>query len=287
MIEQALYEHLSGQEALKPYLALYDGEIAVFNQEAPADVDPIWGDGPQYGRIVFAEDLQGDPERTMGGLLSVDILCKEDEQYPEEIEPLVRQMIHGWFFSNGTFTVAAQWKNSAYFTEPGKNVTGVTLTFDLLGFPVLSCDPVDVVGRLNAWTAERFPEIHVLNYAALPSSAWQPGDGEAAIYWRVAQEAQTSWIPTTFQHTWRTATAKGHIFAADLASVGKITRAVTEQLYTDKRLLREGESPIMVNTRNTFTDGADALRTGQMTVEATYGIITYRKNSGVIRNINY
>ena len=62
---------------------------------------------------------------------------------------------------------------------------------------------------------------------------------------------------------------------------------MTEQLYTDKRLLREGESPIMVNTRNTFTDGADALRTGQMTVEATYGIITYRKNSGVIRNINY
>ena len=90
MIEQALYQHLQEQEALRSYLAVYDGKMAVFNQEAPADTDKLWGDGPQYGRVVFAVDLQGDPERTMGGMLTVDIQCKEDEQFPEEIEPIIR-----------------------------------------------------------------------------------------------------------------------------------------------------------------------------------------------------
>ena len=70
MIEQALYEHLQDQEALLPYLATYASKMAIFNQEAPADTDPLWGSGPQYGRIVFAVDLQGDPERTMGGMLA-------------------------------------------------------------------------------------------------------------------------------------------------------------------------------------------------------------------------
>lgn len=287
MIEEALYEHLMVQEELKPFLALYDGEPAIFNQAAPADVDSLWGPGPQYGRIVFDEDLQGDPERTMGGMLSVDILCKDDEQYPEEIEPILRKLIHGWFFSNGTFTVSAQWKNSAYFTEPGKQVTGCTVAFDLLAFPVLTtCEP-DVVERLNEWTAQRFPEVHVINASPLPENAWRPTDGDAAIYWRVQQEAPTSWIPTTFQTTWRTATVKGHIFAADLSVVGTLTRRITRELYGTRRLLRTGEAPIMVNTRNTFTDGADALRTGQMTVECTYGVIYRFRSDETINHINY
>ena len=98
MIEQALYQHLQEQEALRPFLAEYAGTMAIFSQEAPADSDPGWGQGPQYGRIVFAVDLQGDPERTMGGMLSVDILCKKGEQFPEEVEPILRPLIHGYFF---------------------------------------------------------------------------------------------------------------------------------------------------------------------------------------------
>lgn len=67
MIEQALYDHLREQDALLPYLARYDGAPAIFNQSAPADTDPLWRNGAQYGRLVFAVDLQGDPERAMGG----------------------------------------------------------------------------------------------------------------------------------------------------------------------------------------------------------------------------
>lgn len=286
MIEQALYEHLTRREELHPYLTRYNGAYAIFNQEAPADTDGGWGEGAQYGRIVFAEDLSGDPERTMGGMLSVDILCKEDEQFPEEIEPVLRKLIHGWFFSSGTFTVAAQWKNSAYFTEPTKQVTGCTVTFDLLGFPVMTTDAPDIVRRLNAWTAE-IPGLHVINYSPLPSAAWRPNGGESAVYWRVSRDEPAGWIRETFQTIFRTATVKGHIFSQDPATAGNVGRDLLFRLYAAKRLRKDAEAPILVNRKNTQDVGADPLRTGQLTVEATYGVIAHREPEGTLEHINY
>lgn len=286
MIEAALYEHLQGQASLSPYLALYAGKPAIFNQEAPSDMDTLWGDGPQYGRIVFAEDIEGDPERTMGGTLAVDIMCKEGQQTPEEIEPLLRQAIHGYFFSNGKFTVAAQFKNSSYFTQPTDKVIGCTLTFDLLGFPLMTtCDP-DVIDRLNAWTNEKFSHLHVINHEPLPKTAWKPEGQESAVYWRLISDQQAGWIPDTYQTIWRTANVRGHIFSETRVTAGAAARAIITQLYTDKRLFKDGESPIMVNRSNSLAPGADPLRTGQLTIEATYAIIVYFANGTPLEHIN-
>lgn len=284
MIEQALYQHLQAQEALRPYLATYDSKMAIFNQEAPADKDSLWGDGPQYGRIVFAVDLQGDPERTMGGILTVDILCKEDEQFPEEIEPILRPLIHGYFFCRDKFVAAAQWRNSSYFTEPTQKVTGCTATFDLLAFPIITTSTPDVVARLNEWTA-RLPNVHVINYAPLPTPAWKPSGGEAAVYWRRVSVKPAGWIPDTFSTLWRTATIRGHIFA-EPAEIATLSEKIIIGLYSTKRLRKDGEAPIMVNRTNTTTDGADPLRTGQVTVEATYGVITHFQSDETIQHIN-
>lgn len=274
MIEQALYEHLIDKNDLHRYLAQYNGRHAIFNQEAPSDKDEGWGRGSQYGRIVFAVDLQGDPERCMGGTLAVDIMCKENEQYPEEIEPLVRNLIHGWFFSSGTFTVAAQWKNSSYFTEPTDQVTGCTISFDLLGFPILTTIAPDVIERVNKWCAE-FENLHVINYDELPATAWKPTGDESAVYWRLMQETPANWIPDTYSTIWRTATIKGHIFSRDNATAAIVARELTVRLHAAKRLFKDGEAPIMVNRRNTADYGADPLRTGQVTVEATYGVVVH------------
>lgn len=274
MIEQALYQHLQEQEGLRPYLAEYAQKMAIFNQEAPADKDPEWGEGPQYGRIVFAVDLQGDPERTMGGTLTVDILCKEDEQFPEEIEPILRPLIHGYFFCRRKFVAAAQWKNTSYFTEPTNQVTGCTMTFALLAFPIITTSTPDVVARINEWTS-RVPNIHVINFAPLPRQAWKPTGEESAVYWRVLSDNPAQWIPDTFQTIWRTATLKGHIFSESPAQATNVARELNIRLYAAKRLLKAGETPIMVNRRNTQDNGADPLRTGQVTVEATYGVIVH------------
>ena len=286
MIEAAVYNHLKAQPELAAYLATYNSEPAVFNQEAPADTDDLWGPGSQYGRVVFAVDLQGDPERLMGGTMVVDVTCKENEQLPEEIEPIIRALIHGYFFSSGTFTVAAQWKNSSYFTQPKDEVTGCTISFDLLGFPVLKTKAPDVMDRINEWTS-KIEGLHVINHDALPATAWKPTGTESAVYWRLVQDTQAGWIPDTFHTIWRTATIRAHIFSEDIATASTVGRDLIAQLYADKRLIREGESPIMVNQRNTLDNGADPLRTGQVTVEATYGIIIYKKQSETSSKINY
>lgn len=284
MIETALYNHLIGQEDLAAFLTKYNGFPAVFNQEAPADTDPGWGDGPQYGRIVFAVDIQGDPERTMGGTLAVDIQCKENLQFPEVIEPIIRALIHGWFFSNGTFTVEAQWKNSSYFTEPTDKVTGCTVTFDLLAFPIMSTGDPDVIARINAWSSA-FEGISVINHDVLPADAWRPDAGNSAIYWRLVNDAPAGWIPDTFQTIWRTATIKCHIFAQDHATADTVARDLITALYTVKRLMKVGETPIMVNRRNSADYGADPLRTGQLTVEATYALIVHYEPDNMIQKI--
>lgn len=286
MIEQALYEHLKAQADLATYLTQYAGQPAVFNQEAPADTDELWGDGPQYGRVVFAVDLQGDPERTMGGTLVVDILCEESKQFPEDIEPVVRNLIHGYFFSNGTFTVAAQWRDSSPFTQPEEKVTGCTMSFDLLGFPILTTYDPDVIARINEWSG-KLDHLHVINHDALPQTAWKPTKEESAIYWRLVDDSPAGWIPDTLQTIWRTAMIKCHIFSWDNATAASVARELTTRLYAAKRLLKSGETPIMVNRKNTVDYGADPLRTGQLTVDATYGIIVHFENESKIHHIEY
>lgn len=287
MIEQALYEHLKAQTALADCLATYNNAPAVFSQEAPADTDPFWGEGPQYGRIVFAEDLRGDPERTMGGTLVVDIMCqKAGKVFPEDIEPIVRELIDGYFFANGTFTVSAQWKNSQYFTEPKDQVTGCTVAFELLAFPVLTTVQPDVIARLNEWSSNR-ENLFVINHDPLPRNAWKPSGSESAVYWRLVDEKPAGWIKDTYATIWRTATVRGHIFSEDVATAATIGRQLVTALYASKRLMKDGEVPIMVNRNNALNSGADALRTGQLTVEATYGIIVYEPPTGTFDNINY
>ena len=288
MIEKALCKHLKAQSVLEPYLATYNDALAIFNQEAPSDMDDLWNEGPQYGRIVFAVDLQGDAERTMGGTLAVDIMCHEEGEYaPEDIEPTLRSLIHGYFFSNGTFTVAAQWKNSSYFTQPPDQVLGCTLTFELLGFPILTTTNPDVIERLNKWTSDTFPNIHVINYDTLPASAWKPSNGDSAAYWRLVTETPAGWIPDTFQTSWRIAHVKCHVFSADNATALQVSRDITISMQIVKRIMKEGESPLMVNRRNNVDMAADPLRTGQVTAEITYGVIVKYGPDGKLENIMY
>ena len=272
MIEKALYQHLQSQAVLAPFLTRYGEAMAIFSQEAPSDEDPLWQPGPQYGRLVFSVNIQGDPARTMGGTLVVDILCQEGQQLPEEMEPIVRQLIDGYFFSAGLDTMAAQFQSSEYFNEPKGEVIGVTMVFALLAFPMLTTSNPDVIARINQWTAE-IHGLHVINYDPLPSQAWKPVGDQSAVYWRLWQEGPAGWIPDTFQTIWRTASLKCHVFSETVATAARVTDDLVIRLSAAKRLIQAGQAPILVSQKNTAEYGADPLRTGQLTVEATYGVV--------------
>ena len=288
MIEQALREHLIAQCALAPYMAVYAGELAIFNQEAPADQDVLWDSGSQYGRIVFAVDIQHELERTMGGMLSIDIMCREDEQVPEDIEPIIRSLIHGWFFSNGTFTVAAQWRESNYFTAPTDQVIGCTITFDLLAFPLMSTSDPDIIVRFNEWTKARFPELHVINLDKLPAAAWKPSHGESAIYWRLGLRNAPRRVRSNYYTVWRNVFVQGHVFSDSNAAAMDVSERVIVQTFRDKWLHKEDETPLKINWEeaNKVDPAADPLRRGQITIEATYGVIVHQGNLNTFNHIH-
>lgn len=294
MIENALQKHLQAQEDLKPYLATYAGVMAIFNQKAPADTDKLWGEGSQYGRIVCAVDMKDDPEREIGMTLAVDIMCKDGErnQIPEEIEPIVRPLIDGYFFSTKDITLSAKWVNSNYFTEPQNKVCGVTLTFELLAFPLQTTTDPDPIELINQWTSKELSEISekqitVIGQDILPE-AWQPTDDKPAIYWRLGIVQKCNWIPDTYNCSWQTATLYGHIMAPSKNVADLLARLIDNTLTIKKRLIFDDNSPLMIDRTIHINPAADPMRAGQISIEATYGILNIpRENKTKIKNIGF
>lgn len=291
MIEDALYTHLQSQTVLAPFLAKYGGKLAVFNQEAPADTDPNWNTKSQYGRIVFEISAQTDPERKVSANLMVDVICKSGEQIPEEIEPIIRPLIDGYFFSDEGMTMAAQWKSSDYFTEPPNKIQGVTLVYTLLAFPKQTTIEPDPIALINDWSSNELPAIvgvggiRVIGKDSLPA-AWKPTSQLPAIYWRIQQIQKCSWIPDTYNCSWHTAVLQGHILTpeADVANI--IARFIENALTIKKRLIFPDVSPLMVDRNIRVNPAADPLRTGQISVDGTYGILTPPRNSQLLNHIH-
>lgn len=282
MIEQAIYKHLLSCSELAPYLTEYAEKTAVFFQQAPPDTDLLWRNGAQYGRIVFAIDAEGDPARAVGGRLFVDIFC----EVPELPERIVREKINGYFFTENACTMAAQWEDSRYFTEQGDpKVNGVTLTFSLLAFPLLTTENPDVIARFNDWTTQNFPHLSVIGLDGLPE-VWKPAGKSAGIYWRVTSVAPAEWIPDTWQTIWRTAILQGHIFAQDVSAASVLAHEMIFALDRAKHLVKSGETQIIIR-RTRVDNSADALHTGQITVDATYAQIKHPPQADTLRHIHF
>lgn len=279
MIEPILQLHLQKHaELLAPHLATYADRMAIFNQEAPEDTDEYWEEEEsQYGRIVYAVDLNDDPERKYSGTLTVDVLCERDEQDPDELEPIVRALIDGYFFSTKEITMAAQWSASNYFTDPTDKIVGVTLTFGLLAFPKQSTIEPDPIALFNLWTNRELENalnkhIRVIGHDIM-ECAWKPTNDYPAIYWRLSTIGPCGWIPDTYNCSWHTAVVYGHIMAPDKEVSASIARAIDNILTLRRRLIFEDKSPLMVDRNIRVNLGADEMRVGQITIDATYGIL--------------
>lgn len=287
MIEALLYEHLKKNNDVLSGLASYNGELAVFNQESPDDMDEGW-EGTQYGRIVYAVDLTDDPERQISGTLAVDVYCENGKQFPEDFEPIVRGLIDGYFFTTQESTIAAQWRASNYFTEAGKKVIGVTITFDLLAFPIQATVEMDPIPLLNQWSENELSKatelkIKVINHSDL-DSVWKPTDKEPAIYWRIISISPCSYLPETYHCIWQTAELQCNIIAESKEVMILVARYIDSILSMKKRLIFEDDSPLMIDNVQVNTT-RDPMKVGQLTVHGTYGILKVYQNVGKFDHI--
>lgn len=267
-------------------MATHNKELAIFSQEAPADTSPLWGERDQYGRVVFYIDMQDDPQRNISGTMGVDLYCKSGtSQVPEEIEPILRSLLDGYFFSNETSTIAARWRSTQYFSEPTKKVIGATLTFDLLDFPKQETIDPDPIALINDWTAKTYKNLTVIGRAELPP-AWKPTAEAPAIYWRLGDVRKCDWIPDTYNCSWEIATIHGHVMAPDSATETKIARSIQNTLTLKKRLIFKDEAPLFIDRNIRVSSTSDALRNGQLSIDGTYGILNIPESPGApIENI--
>lgn len=271
MVEEKINDYLLNNPLITQFLTTYNGKPAVFLQEAPEDTAAGWGDG-QYGRLVFGVDYAGDPERAVSATLWVDIYSHKNGPDPEEIAPVVSDEMNNRFFADGNEVIALAWNATSGFqeTKNDKLVNGITLTFDVLYFPSQLTTEPDPVEAINRWTKERLQNALVIGVDELPAS-WTPRENPT-IYWRIVSIGPSTLYPDTFNCTWHSADLSGHFMIDDTNTRLTVCKALIDELAAAGPVIMADKSPMFV-TRISARTANDAIKVGQITVSASYGVL--------------
>ena len=283
MIGVVLGEYLSKQEQLTSLLTTYGGEPAIFQQICPSDTDGLW-DAKQFPRILYDIDKSGDDERKISGMLYMDVVCSEDSAAPESIEKVLKELTDGYFFVVDGMTFAAKWERSDNFkTEPNHKVFGITVTFSLLAFPQQNTAEPDTVALMNTWAKEFFPKATILNVSET-DSVFKPTDEAPAIYWSF-RGLKDSPIPSVFHCTWIQNNLTMHVMAPSETIRNAIVTQAMQELVAKTRVMFPDKSQFIIhNVAGNMS--ADPIKTGQLTVSGSYGLLRQYPESPAFSNAN-
>ena len=287
MLEAIIYDYLKNNEAITKMLTLYDGNPAIFNMEAPSDMDTHWRDGPQYPRMIYELNMQDNPERKTSGTLSVDFFFARDGNlFMEDVEPIIKEEVNGCFFSDETDTIAAQYIDSTPFTidKDNSRIAGFTATFDVMAFPSQFTTAPDPVHATYLLLKELFPESIYIGVDK-KEGTWKVTDEKPAIYCRL-QYLNPGIYPGNYNTTWYNPIMMVHFFAPTMQKRMEMVKRFTEVLQQQARIFFEDRSWMFVQ-RAAVTMGADPLKVGQLTIECTYGIVRKYPESEKLLNPSF
>lgn len=272
MVEEKIYDYLRHNQHIIPFVAMYGGRPAVFLQEAPADTDKGWEDGEQYGRIVFGVDFAGDAERAVSATLWVEVFSHKDGPAPEKIAPVIMDVLDNRFFADGEEVIALSWTATNGFQETrnDKLINGATLNFDVTYFPLQQTTSPDPVMAINLWTKERLNSALVIGLDDLPDS-WTPEENPT-VYWRVSALKPGTLHPSTYHVTWHDVDLSGHFMIDDTNTRLTVCKALIDDLSAYDTVMLDDGSPMFI-LRIAYTAAADAIKTGQIAVTASYGTL--------------
>lgn len=272
-MDEVIYEHLKEQHGLINILTSYADEPAIFNREAPAAEDEEWADGAQYPRIIFGLDMQEDPERKISGTLTLDVYISTDV-FIEDIEPKVRSALDQKFFSDTENTIAVNWRSNNPFTTPeaGDQIAGVTMVFDVVALPDQHLTFPCPVTALDMFVKEVFPDFIVIGMDDLPS-VFEATDSIPVLYVRL-RELKSSTRPNTYFTQWYDATMMVHVIAPDITVREKLAKILIETLGRRRERITMPDGAPMMISQVIEQMGADQLKTGQITMTGTYGLLT-------------
>lgn len=255
-------------------LTKYSDVPAVFNTKAPDDMDENWNEETQFPRIVFDLNMQADPERKISGQLMVDVMCedKADSISVEEIEKSVKDYVDGCFFSTPDFTISAQWASSNPFEQNDDDVIGTTVVFDVMAYPSQVTESPDPVAATNLWLKTMYQDAYVIGRDTLPQT-WKPTDEAPAIYCSLFRIGESSRMKSTSGVDWIGAELHVNIMAPSESVRATISKQIIQLLSHATRIILGDGSPMLID-KLTANMAADPLRTGQVIVNTTYGVLT-------------
>lgn len=272
-MEEIIYRYLCGLfHNEEPILAQYRDSPAVFNTKAPDDMDSEWSDS-QYPRVIFQLDMQANPERKISGQLYIDVMCENEMEsvQPEELEATVKAAVDGCFFSNEELTISAQWNRSDAFSEKDSKLAGITLTFDVMAYPLQETEGLDPVKAVNIWLKTLYQDAYVIGRDTLPET-WKPTNETPALYCRLSNLGESSRMKSTSAVTWIGADMKVNVMAPGEQIRSTICKQSIQILINAYKLILDDGSPMLID-RVTENLAADPLREGQIQIKATYGVL--------------
>lgn len=278
MIEYTILKHLQNDIPLCAGLAVYDDKPAIFIREAPPETDLLWG-GDQYPHIIFSIDMLEDREKETDGVLNLRIMYESGDNSSGEMEKRLRQLIDGYFFSSSEYTLSALWTWTNSFISSQNEMSGIAVSFGLLTYPVLRTDDPDPIRLLGDYLKDKYPEAYIIGEKEDDRGAWYPTDEEATIYIRTVSVSPCNYIDDNYACIWRTAAMKVHVFADDSAL--RICDEIAKDLSMKKRLIFPDKGPFTIDDTK-IDAGTDVHRTGQLSVNGTYGIL---RNAGCTESI--
>lgn len=272
-MDEVIYEHLISQAELADVLTSWDGEPAIFNREAPLAEDENWASGAQYPRIIFGLDMQEDPERKISGTLTLDVHFST-EVFLEDIEPIVRRTLDQKFFSDTENTIAVNWRSNNPFVTPesGDQIAGVTMVFDVVAFPDQHLTFPCPVTAVDTFVKDLFKKFIVIGTDELPH-VFEATDSVPVLYVRL-KELKSSTRPNTYFTQWYDATMVVHVIAPDITKREKVAKILIEALGRRRERITMPDGAPMMISQVIEQMGSDQLKTGQITMIGTYGILT-------------
>lgn len=254
-------------------IARYDNYPAVFDTKAPADVEELWEGNVQYPRIITELKMQADAERKIQGQLYIDVMCKNEMNgvQAEDMESDIKSAVDGCFFSNQEMTISAQWRRSDPFEEKDNELSGITLSFDVLAYPVQETEFPDPVVAVNLWLKTLYSDAYVIGKDVLPE-VWKPTDNSPAIYCRLSALGESVRMKSTAAVTWIGADMKVNVMAPSEQVRSTIIKNSIQLLHNATRLMLNDGSPMLLD-RIQANMGADPLKDGQIQIKATYGVL--------------
>lgn len=279
MIEEVIHKALMESDTLKDVLATYDDEPAVFYAKAANGSDEGWSE-KQYPRCVYMVDWMHDEDRNRSGVLMVDILCQEEA--PEDLGESLLRELSGLFMYDGEQTCNIVWSRTEQFEVEGSEplVSGVTVYFDILEYPVQITTTPDPVLSTMRWVKAHQNAIHVIGIDE-NQEMWKATNEKPVCYVRI--EGETSTVKPTYMCVWMNANVVVHIICPNVKERLQWLKKLADILAFEAEIITDDGSPMFVKNLK-VNNGSNQATDGQLFFSGEYGVLRKSEEKEKLQN---